>query len=132
MFARRVEFELDVLVTRADTRVNTLVLGILQRLNSHVDVVFYSSRQRTNRGPSNGLRNLNHRVVVTRTRHRKSCFNHVHAQLLQSLRHLNLLNRIQLAAWHLFAVSQRRVKNKQSVIHLSLIICVKLLLSHIM
>ena len=112
-----VEFVLNVLVRGADTRVDTLVLGILQRIEGHVDIFLYGTCQRTDHGPCHGLRDLNHRVEITRTRNGESCFDHVHAQLLQRLGHLNLLYGVQLTSWHLFAVTQCCVENKQSVIH---------------
>ena len=50
-----VEFVLDVLVAGADTRVDTLVLGILQRLEGYVDIPLHSTRQRTDDGPCDSL-----------------------------------------------------------------------------
>ena len=113
--ARTIKFIVYVLFAGAYARVDALALGILQRLGCHVNVVLDGTRQRTDGGPRHRLRNLNHRMEVTRTRYRKSCFNHVNAQLLQCLCHLNLLHRVQLTTGHLLAVAERRVENKQSV-----------------
>ena len=50
-----VKLILDVGVTRANTRMDTLALGILQRLGGHVDILLYRACQRTNGRPRNGL-----------------------------------------------------------------------------
>ena len=43
VFAVGIELIFDMRVTCADTRVDTFVLGIFQRLGSHVDVLFYGT-----------------------------------------------------------------------------------------
>ena len=113
LLASRVELVHNVLIAGADTSVNAFVLGILQGVERHVDVALYGSRQRADGGPRHCLRDFNHGVKVTRTRNGKSCFNHVDAQLLKCLGHLNFLNGVQLTSGHLFTVAQRRVENKQ-------------------
>ena len=109
----------DMLVAGADTRMDTLVLGILQGLEGHVDVVLHSACQCTNHRPCHRLRNLNHRMEVTRTRYGESRLNHVHAELFQGFRHLDFLYRVQLASRYLFTVPERRVEDVQSVVHFS-------------
>ena len=112
-----VELVLDVFVAGADTCVDTLVLGILQRLEGHIDVAFHSTCQGTDDGPCDGFRDFNHGVEVARRRNRESCFDHIHAELFKCFCHLNLLYGVQLAAGHLFTVAKRCVENKQSVTH---------------
>ena len=116
--ASGVELVLNMVVAGTNTRMDSFALGVFQRVGSNVDIFLNGTRQRTNSRPSDSLRNLNHRVEVTRTRNWKSCLNHIHPQQLQLLGNLNFLNRIQLATWHLFAVAKCCVKNKQSVIHI--------------
>ncbi len=113
--ARGIELKLDVGITRADTRMDALMLGKLQRIGSHVDILLNRTSQSTNRRPSHSLRNLYHRIEIAWRRNRKTSLNDIHAQQFQLLRHLYLLNSIQLAAWHLFTISQCGVENKQSV-----------------
>ena len=112
-----VELVLDVRVGGTDTCVDTLVLGILQRIVGNVDILLHGTRQRTDGRPCNGLGNLNYRIEITRRTDGESCLNHVDTQLLQRLGHLNLLNGVQLASRHLLAIAKRRVENKQSVTH---------------
>ena len=112
LLAGRVKLIQYMLVARADTRMYALVLGILQGLEGHVDIALHGSGQCTNHRPRHGFRNLNHTVKVARTRNGESSLDHIHAQLLQGLSHLNLLYGVQLAPWYLFSVSQRRVENK--------------------
>ena len=107
-----VEFILDMLVASTDTRMDTLVLGILQCLGCHIDIARHGTRQRTYRWPCHSLRYFNHRMVVTRTGNRESSLNHVNAQLLQCLCHLNLLHSVQLTSGHLFAIAKCCVENK--------------------
>ena len=62
-----VELEFNVRIARADTRVDTLALGILKRLGSHVDVLLHGTCQRTDGGPCHGLGDFNHGIEVART-----------------------------------------------------------------
>ena len=43
LLTRAIELELDMLVTCADTGMDTFVLGILQRFGCHVNIALYSS-----------------------------------------------------------------------------------------
>ena len=108
----RVKLILNVIVARAQSCVYAFPFGILQRLHRHVDVLLHRACQRTNGGPRHSLRNLNHRMEIAGTRNGKSCLYHIDAQLLQSLGHLYFLDGVQLASWHLLAVTQGRVENK--------------------
>jgi len=97
--------------------VNAFVLGILQRLGSHIDVFFHGARQRTDRRPRHGLGYFDHRVEVARRGYGESGLYNVHAKQLQLFGHLNFLYRVQLTTRHLFAVSEGRVKNVKSLAH---------------
>ena len=65
LLAVGVELIFDMAVARSDTRVYTLVLGILQRLRSNVNILLYSSCQRTYCWPCNSLGDFYHRIEVT-------------------------------------------------------------------
>ena len=67
LFASGIELKLNMLIAGADTRMDTLILGILQRLEGHIDIALHSTRKRTNHWPRNGFRNFNHTVKVTWT-----------------------------------------------------------------
>ena len=55
MLAVGVELIQDMLIAGADTRMDTLVLSILQGLESHIDVALYSTCQRTDNRPCHCL-----------------------------------------------------------------------------
>ena len=55
LFTIGVELILNMSVRSTDTSVNTLVLSILQRIESNFDIALYSTGQRTNGRPRNGL-----------------------------------------------------------------------------
>ena len=67
LLAGRVELVLDVLVAGTNTRVDALVLGILQRVECHIDILLHCTRQRTDHRPRDGLGDLNHGIKVART-----------------------------------------------------------------
>ena len=54
-----VELELDMGVTRTNTRMDAFALGKLQGISSHVNIFLHGTGQRANRWPSHCLRNLN-------------------------------------------------------------------------
>ena len=112
LFRGTIEFILDVRGAGTDTRMDTLMLGILQCLGSHVDILLHGTGQGTDSGPRHCFRDFYHRVEVSRTRNGESGFNHIHAQCFQLLGHLNLFYCVQLAARHLFTVAQRGVENE--------------------
>ena len=113
-----VELVLDVRRTRTDTRVDTLPLRILQRVGCHVNVLLHRTSQCTDSRPCDRLRDFNHTVEIARAGDGESSLDDIHAQCLQLPCHLNLLNRVELTSWHLLAVAERRVENKQSVCHI--------------
>ena len=55
MLAVGVEFILDVLIGSSDACVDTLMLGIFQRIEGHIDITLYRTGQRTNHWPRHGL-----------------------------------------------------------------------------
>ena len=112
---RGVELVADVVVRRADARVYALVLGISQGFGGHVDVLLHTAREGANHRPGHGFGYLDHGVEVAGTRNGEARLNHVHAEGFQRACHLDFLHRVQLAAGHLLAVAQRRVKYKKSV-----------------
>ena len=118
LLAVAVELVLDVCIARSDASVYALALGIFQRFGSHVDILLHGSCQGADGGPGYGLGNLDHRVEISRTGDGESCLDDIDAKLFKLLGHLNFLHGVQLASWHLFTVSQCRVKNKKSVTHI--------------
>ena len=109
-----IELILDVRIARTDTRMDALMLGIFQGIGSHVDVLLHGTCQGTNRWPCHCFRNLYHRIEIAWRRNWETGLDDIHTQHFQLLCHLYLLNSIQLAAWHLFTISQCGVENKQS------------------
>ena len=114
-----VELISDMRRACTDSGMNTLALGIFQRISRHINVLLYGTGQRTNGGPCYRFGNFNYRVEVARTTYRESGFNHIHTQSFKLLSYLNLLYSIELASRHLFTIAQGGVKNKQSVTHIS-------------
>ena len=96
---------------------DTLVLGILQSIGSHVNILLYSTCQRTNSRPCHSLTDFYNRVKVTGTADRESCLDNINAKSLQLAGYLNFLHRVQLATGNLLTVAQCGVENKQSVTH---------------
>ena len=114
---RRVELVSDVALAGADTCVDALVLGVLQGISSAVDVLLHGSRQSTNRRPSHGLAYLNYTIEVAGTADWEASLDNIHAKRFELLGNLNLLYRIELTSWHLLAVAQRCVENKEFIQH---------------
>ena len=111
-FACGVELILDVRIRSAYAGVDSLVLGILQCFGSAVDVLLYRTCKCTNGRPSNGFGYFDDGIEVARARNGETGFNDIYAQLLEGLSHLDLLHGVQLTAWNLFSVTQRRVEDK--------------------
>lgn len=94
-----------------------LVLGILQRLCSNVNIFLHGACQCAYRGPCHSFADLDDTIEVARAGDRESGFDDIHAERLELLGNLNLLYGVQLASRHLLAVAQRSVKNIQSITH---------------
>ena len=108
----------DVAFARAYTRVDALVLGILQGIGSHINILLHRTCQRTDGGPCDGLADFHYRIEVAGAADGKTGLNHVYPQCFQLAGHLNLLHRVQLAAGHLLAVAQCGVKDVQFIAHI--------------
>lgn len=101
-----------MVIARADTGVDSLVLRILQRLGGNVDIAFYGSGKGAYGGPGHCLADFHNRFEVAGTRYRKTGLNNVDTEFFESLGNFDFLYGIQLTARHLFAVAKCSVKNK--------------------
>ena len=61
-----VELIFNMIVARADTRMDAFMFGILQSLSGAVNVFFHGACQCADSRPSHGFGDLHHRVEVTR------------------------------------------------------------------
>ena len=68
LLAVGIELIFDMAIAGTDTRMNSLMLSILQRLGSTVDILFHRTGQRTDGRPCYSLGNLYYGIEVTRAR----------------------------------------------------------------
>ena len=80
LLAIGIELILYVRVGRADAGVYPLVFGILESIHGYVNILFHGTGQRADCRPGHGLRDLYHRIEITRTRNGKTGFDYVNAQ----------------------------------------------------
>jgi hypothetical protein len=66
LLAVGIELIFDMAIAGTDTRMNSLMLSILQRLGSTVDILFHRTGQRTDGRPCYSLGNLYYGIEVTR------------------------------------------------------------------
>ena len=66
-FDSDVKLVFDMRIRSTDTRMNTLMLSILQSLGSTVNIFLHRTSKGTNRRPSHGFRNLHNRIEITWT-----------------------------------------------------------------
>ena len=66
LLAVGIELIFDMAIAGTDTRMNSLMLSILQRLGSTVDILFHRTGQRTDSRPCYSLGNLYYGIEVTR------------------------------------------------------------------
>ena len=104
-------------VGSTDSGMYALVLGILKRIDSYVDVLLDSPCECTYRRPGDGLGNLHDRVEVTRAGDRETCLDDIHAETFERLGYLDFLNSIELASRHLLAVPECGIENINPVVH---------------
>ena len=119
LFAVRSELILNVVVARADARVDTFATGILEGLRRHVDVFLDAAGEGANHGPGDGFRDFDDRLEVAWAGDGESGFENVYAERLEGFGDFDLFDRIELATGHLLAVAQGGVEDVEFVIHLS-------------
>ena len=91
--------------------VDPSVGGAFEGLPSSIDVLFVTTRQAANRRTADGVGNFAYGLKIAGRRNREPGFNHVHAQIDQSVRHLELFAQIHAATRRLLAVAKRRVED---------------------
>ena len=111
-FAIGIKLIFDVAVTCTNTRMNTLMLRILQSLSCTVYIFLHCTCQSTNSRPCHSLGYLHHGIEVAWTGNRETCLYDINPQLFQLLSHLDFLNSIQLTARNLLAITKSCVENK--------------------
>ena len=79
-FTIRIELIFDMAIACTNTRMNTLMLSILQSLGSTVNIFLHRTSKGTNRRPSHGFRNLHNRIEITWTRDRETSFDNINAE----------------------------------------------------
>jgi len=90
---------------------NTRVPGDFQRLGRRVDVFLDRTGQPGDTGILDCLGDFLHRLKISGGTYRKSGFNDIHAQAIQSLRHFHLFAFVHAGARRLFTVPQGSVEN---------------------
>ena len=100
-----------VILRRANTGMNTLAFGIFQSLYRHINIGFDATGKRTNNGRGNCFGNFYHRIKITRTRNRESCFYYIHAKGFKGFCHLNFLYGVKLTTRHLLAIAKGCVED---------------------
>ena len=110
-FGGHAKLFVDVVCRGADTRMDTAAFGELQRLGRHVDILLHGAREGTDDGARYRLRDLDHRVEVSRTRYREARFDDVHTQFFELPRHLDLLYGVELASRNLLRIAEGGVED---------------------
>ena len=110
-FGGHAQLFVDVVCRGADTRMDTAAFGELQRLGRYVDILLHGAREGTDDGARYRLRDLDHRVEVSRTRYREARFDDVHTQFFELPRHLDLLYGVELASRNLLRIAEGGVED---------------------
>ena len=119
-FASLVQFVFEVNVTGGKKNVDAGLVGAFEGLGAAIDVFLDASRQARDYGRAYLGRYAAYRFEVAFGRDGKPGFQNVDIELFELPGHSELLVDRHAEAGGLLAVAQSRVKNDQSVIHVSL------------
>ena len=108
---RHAQFEFTVNRASRQKDVNSGIFRFLQGFPGAINVFIDATRKSANRGAAHDFRDFANRVEIPGRRDRKPCFDHVDAELDESLSDLYLFVQIHACAGRLLSVAQRRVKN---------------------
>ena len=113
----RIELVPDMVVGRADSRVDSLQPGEVQGIGRGIYILLDSPGQCANGGFRHYLRDFHDGFEITGTRNRETALDDIHLHGFKLLGQFYLLYRIQLTAGNLFAVPQCSVKDIKFLIH---------------
>ena len=113
----RIELVPDMVVGRADSRVDSLQPGEVQGIGRGIYILLDSPGQCANGGFRHYLRDFHDGFEITGTRNRETALDDIHLHGFQLLGQFDLLYSVQLTARDLFAVPQRSVKDIKFLIH---------------
>ena len=104
-------------VAGSDSGVDAFALGEAKCFCGAVDVFFHGAGEGADGGPGDGFGDFDDGIEVAGAGDGEAGFDDIDAEAFQLLGDLNLLNRVELASGHLFAVAEGGVKNVKSFAH---------------